>query len=148
MKTVILISTLMALVLITGCGASGTKFQKVAFPKDLAVVYLYRKPAAWGAAISALIKANGSEITRMTNGGYFPFVTEPGKITFSGKLDFGIIVSLTAPFQVVGFQEIRTLEVRPGEVYYLRGKPKGSFFALELVTDEVGRKEISGLKRF
>lgn len=83
----------------TGCSkAAGQYFRPIESVKDSQVViYLYRPPGQIGHAYSYPIFANGNFVTKLGDGGYFPYVSTLGAITFSlSKEGKGIMVTLVA----------------------------------------------------
>lgn len=70
--------------LCAGCSADGTPFTKVdSIPDGKGVVYIYRPAHFTGSAVYGTLKANDVPITKVTNGGYFPYVAEPGMLHLS-----------------------------------------------------------------
>jgi hypothetical protein len=70
-------------VLLSGCSASGPAFKPVnPIPADKGVVYIYREPAIVGGAVYGTVTANNSPITKIKNGGYFPYIANPGPVHF------------------------------------------------------------------
>ena len=70
--------------LLTGCGASGPGFKPVtSVPADKGVVYVYRQSNFVGGGVFGTVKANNKPITKIKNGGYYPYIASPGNNHFS-----------------------------------------------------------------
>ncbi|MBK8815599.1 MAG: DUF2846 domain-containing protein [Methylococcaceae bacterium] len=68
---------------IIGCSASGPAFKPVnPIPYDKGVVYIYREPSFAGSGVYGTVTANKMPITKIKNGGYFPFIANPGNVHF------------------------------------------------------------------
>ena len=79
----ILISTV-----IVGCGASGPTFKPVdPIPAGKGVVYIYREYGFTGGGVYGTVTANAKPITKIKNGGYFPYVSSPGNVHFEVKTE-------------------------------------------------------------
>ena len=64
--------------LLTGCAASGPAFKPVnPIPAGKGVVYIYRQPGLVGSAVYGTVSANNKPITKITSGGYFPYISIP-----------------------------------------------------------------------
>lgn len=94
--------------LLSACAASGPAFTSVSLTPDSpkALVYVYRPNRVAGSAINYTVKANGTPVTKLENGGYFPLVIDPGSIEFEAKTE--------ARTRVV-------VDVRAGETRYVQG---------------------------
>lgn len=68
---------------LASCGSTGGNFQPVKPPPGKGVVYVYRQPSFAGAPVYGTVKANGNPVTKIKNGGYFPYVGPPGDTVFS-----------------------------------------------------------------
>lgn len=127
----ILLLLLIGLFLLSSC-ATGPAFKKVeTIPENMGLVYIYRPGKAMGAAVSYQVKANGVPIIRLNPGGYYAYLAKPGEIEFSAKTESTSSI---------------TIDVKPGETYYLKGTIGIGFFVgrphLVIVTPEVGEKEV------
>lgn len=134
-SALILIFLLGGLLLIPNC-ATGPKFTKIEIiPENMGLVYIYRPGKVMGAAVSYQIKANGVPITRVNPGGYYAYLAKPGEIEFLAKTESSSSI---------------TIDVKPGETYYIKGTVGVGFFVgrphLVLVPTEVGEKEIEKCK--
>jgi hypothetical protein len=117
---------------LAGCASLGPAFQPLAsVPSGKAVVYLYRPPSFVGSAVSFTVNAGELPVISLSNGGYFPYVTAPGRISFWAKTEAESFV---------------IIDVESGMEYYLKGtvgmgilvgRPK-----LEQMPAAVGRLEI------
>lgn len=105
---------------------------------DQTIVYLYF-PQQSGFSDHYTILANGTTVTRLDEGGYYPFRTSPGRITFS----------------MYGFPEKRnlTVAVEPGNKYFLKVALIGQgtftynrYYQLFLMSKEIADGEISQLR--
>jgi len=127
----ILTSLLVGLLLFPGC-ASGPKFTKIqAIPDSMGLVYIYRPGKLIGGAVSYQVNANGTSITRLGSGGYFPYFAKPGEIEFSAKTESTSSI---------------TLDVKSGQTYYIKGTVGIGILVgrphLVLVPADLGEKEI------
>ena len=127
---------LLGAVMLTGCGASSSAFTPVnPIPAGKGVVYVYRKPSMMGAAVYGTVKANGQPVTKIRNGGYYPYVGPPGKAHFTVKTE------ATNEADVM---------VEKGTEKYLKTTIGMGFFVGHLkfseVSPEIGRSEIAECK--
>ncbi|OHD74123.1 MAG: hypothetical protein A2V99_15225 [Spirochaetes bacterium RBG_16_67_19] len=135
----VLRSILLALGLLAalaGCASLGPPFQPLAsVPSGKAVVYFYRPSSFVGSAVSFTVNAGELPIISLSNGGYFPYIAAPGRISFWAKTEAESFV---------------IIDVEPGLEYYLKGtvgmgilvgRPK-----LEQVPAAMGRLEILDCK--
>jgi len=130
-RSLVLLLLLIGLFLLSSC-ATGPAFKKIeTIPENMGLVYIYRPGKAMGAAVSYQVKANGVPITRLNPGGYYAYLAKPGEIEFSAKTESTSSI---------------TIDIKPGETYYLKGTVGIGFFVgrphLVVVTPEVGEKEI------
>lgn len=71
---------------IAGCSAPGPQFKRVeAIPPGKGVVYIYRQPRIAGSGVVGTISANTVPVVRIRSGGYFPYISEPGRVNFAVK---------------------------------------------------------------
>lgn len=125
-----------SLLAMSGCASQGPQFEAVtAIPSGKALVYIYRTPQFVGSAISFDIHHDDKVITRLTNGGYYPYITDPGEIELWAKTEARSSV---------------TLHLQPGETRYVKGAVGVGFFVgrprLEVVGNITGAKEITACK--
>jgi len=130
-RSLVLLLLLIGLFLLSSC-ATGPAFKKIeTIPENMGLVYIYRPGKAMGAAVSYQVKANGVPIIRLNPGGYYAYLAKPGEIEFSAKTESSSSI---------------TIDVKPGETYYLKGTIGIGFFVgrphLVVVTPEVGENEI------
>jgi hypothetical protein len=137
-----------ALLLMAGCatGPASNPSAAVEAPADRGLVYLYRKGSMMGAATPWKIYANGTRITSLANASYSTYLAEPGTVVFAKQmavtpLNFGL-VSLLDPKQ-----ELLTLSVEPGQVYYLKFKLGFGKVSLEPVDAPTARSDMAKLSR-
>jgi hypothetical protein len=121
---------------LAGCASLGPPFQPLAaVPAGKAVVYIYRPPSFVGSAVTFKVNAGDLPVISLSNGGYFPYVTAPGRISFWAKTE-------AESFVIV--------DVEPGLEYYLKGTIGMGVFVgrprLEQVPAATGRLEILDCK--
>ena len=79
-----IVGILFGAMLLTSCGASGPAFKPVSpIPAGKGVVYVYRQSSIIGGGVFGTVKANNQPITKIKNGGYFPYIASPGNNHFS-----------------------------------------------------------------
>lgn len=79
-----LLATLALALASTGCSSSGPAFSRISpIPSGKGVVYVYRSPNFAGSGVYGTVKANDVPLTKIKNGGYFPYVAQPGPVKFS-----------------------------------------------------------------
>ncbi len=133
----LLIVFLLGISLLPSCAPTlGPAFQKAdKIQEDIGLVYIYRPSKGFGGGISPDVKANGVVITTLYNGGYYPYFAKPGEIEFFAKTESTSSV---------------TLDVKAGQVYYIKGTIGIGFFVgrphLTVESPEVGEKEIAECK--
>ena len=110
MRVFIVIFTLLA---ITGCNATGPKFEQVELPSNkLAKVSLYRPWAMMDGSASPTIQINGVDSFNIKNGGYKVLELQPGLNT--------ITVKKGNPFYWRAKEMTVKEELKASEVYFLR----------------------------
>ena len=105
-------------------------------PPGKGLVYFYRPSAFVGSALQLSFIVNdesGFYYIPMVNGGYYTFFSEPGEI------------------EIISSNEITTLHIEEGEVYYVKGEQYlshgvGDKIRSVFVPNEIAIKEISGCK--
>ena len=91
----------------TGCGVRGPVFSPTTMvPPGKGLVYIYRPKNFVGSGVAYFVVADGARIVKLKNGGYFPYVVDPGTRVFSAKTE-----AMTQA----------AIEVQPDGVYYLKG---------------------------
>jgi len=114
------------------CAPLGPAFQKTdAIPENMGLVYIYRPSKGFGSGVAYEVKANGVLITKLHNGGYYPYFTLPGETEFSAKTETKSAV---------------TIDVKAGETYYVKGSIRLGLIVgrprLLVVSPEVAESEI------
>lgn len=122
--------------LIAGCAASGPAFKPIdPIPTGKGVVYIYRQSGFVGGGVYGTVTANNKPITKITNGGYFPYVSDPGPVHFE------VSTEATNEADVTIETEIEK---------YLKTTVGMGFFVGHLkfseVSPEIGRQEIGECK--
>lgn len=125
-----------ASILMTGCSASGPKFKPVnPIPDGKGIVYIYRSPSIIGSGVYGTATANSIPFTKIKNGGYYPYLSEPGVVHFE------VTTEATNEADVT---------VEAGKEKYLKTTIGIGFIAGHLkfseVSPEIGKKEISKCK--
>lgn len=121
---------------IAGCSASGAAFKPVnPIPPGKGVVYIYRESGFVGGGVYGTVTANNTPITKIRNGGYFPYLANPGPVHFE--------VSTEATNEA-------DVTVEAGQEKYLQTTVGMGLFVGHLkfseVSPEVGRNEIRECK--
>lgn len=135
---------LVVLVMMQGCAsASATSEEKSNEAKsftpkeDSGTVYMYRAGRAVGAAMQLSVKINGRDAGGTSPGSFFKWDLAPGTYTFnSSTAESSATVSL---------------DVKPGEIYYLRqdarlGVTSAGRVTLVEVDENKGKSEIANCK--
>lgn len=133
----ILIATL-AVVTATqwGCASLEKPFEPVPpVPQDKALVYIYRQPSFIGGGVYYTVNAGKQPLRKLYNGGYFPFVADPGEVELWAETESRSSV---------------TLDLKPGETKYVKGTVGIGFIVgrptLSVVDAAVGAVEIKECK--
>ena len=119
-----------------GCSAKGAAFTRLSpLPADKGVVYIYRQSSFVGGGVYGTVKANDAPVTRIKNGGYYPYVAAPGPVHFSVTTEATNTADVT---------------VKPGEEKYLKTTVGMGFFIGHLylteVSSQLGEQEIGECK--
>jgi len=139
-------------VFLTGC-ASGPKFSPVtSVAPEKALVYMYRTSSFVGSDNTYRIWINDTHVTDMGNGGYYPYIADPGELAFKIKirptiLNFGAMHLLAEKEQVV-----LKIQVEAGKTYYVKHKwssqmKLANVALMVLVDEETGSREIVKCKK-
>ena len=125
--------SILAVLILNGCSASGPAFKPIIpLPSDKGVVYIYREHSIFGSAVYGTVTANNAPITKINNGGYFPYITDANNVHFE--------VSTEATNEA-------DLIIEKGKEKYLKTTIGMGFLVGHLkfteVTPETGQKEIS-----
>lgn len=120
---------------LTNCGSQGAAFTPVKPPPGKGVVYVYRQPSVFAWAITPTLSADGVPITKVSNGGYYPYLGPSGDTLFVAKTESS---------------KRATVRVEQGKSKYLKGemifgRTKG-LLKLTEVPSSVGRSEITECK--
>lgn len=118
--------------LLAGCAAPGPIFKPVDLvPPNKGVVYIYRQPGFVGSAVFGTVTANNKPITKIMQGGYFPYLSDPGPVHFEVSTEVTNTADVT---------------VEPGIEKYLKATVGIGLFVghlkLSEVSPEIGKKEI------
>lgn len=130
------IGVILTSTLLTGCAVSGAAFKHIeATPLEKGVVYIYRQPNLLGGAVYGTVTANHKPITKIKNGGYFPYISDPGPVHFE------VSTEATNEADVI---------VEAGKEKYLKTTIGMGLFVGHLkfseVSPEIGRQEIGECK--
>ena len=119
-----------------GCATLGPVYQRVdKIPDGMGLVYIYRPGGFVGGGVSYDVKVGETVITTLYNGGYYPYFAKPGETEFWAKTESKSAI---------------TLDIKPGEIYYIKGTVGVGFFVgrphLMVAEKDVGEKEIAQCK--
>ena len=122
--------------LLNGCATLGPIYTRVdTIPGGKAIVYIYRPPSFMGGGVAYDVKVGDTVITTLQSGGYYPYLAEPGEKEFWAKTESRSAV---------------TLDIKPGQIYYLKGTVGIGFFVgrphLIVVASDIGEKESAECK--
>ncbi len=131
-----IIGLLVGLLFVGGCATLGPVYQKVEkIPDNMGLVYIYRPSSFIGGGVSYDVKVGERVITTLYNGGYYPYFAKPGELELWARTEAKSSV---------------TLDVKPGETYYVKGTVGVGFLVgrphLIVVQASVGEKEITECK--
>lgn len=152
----LLVLPLLPVVGLQGCAATGPLFKEVEVPEDKAVLYFYRKSSIVGSGLSHELYVNGEYITEITNGGYIPYMADPGQVNIVSTQTRGEFFRKTGLWSKA-MEKVEShgnlgpgiIEVQPGAVYYFKCEGKvGTDLLLKRVPEEIGKREIQGLNLF
>ncbi len=96
--------SLAAAIFIGGCAVEGKPFEKAYAPPEQAEIYLYRPYSFAGSLLRPPVTCDDS-VARVGPGGYYVFVTRPGKIICHTETETADAVEI---------------DTRAGGVYYLK----------------------------
>ncbi|NCU32827.1 MAG: DUF2846 domain-containing protein [Candidatus Moranbacteria bacterium] len=127
---------LLALALLSGCAGLGPVYHKVeVIPEEKGLVYIYRQKSFVGGGVSYDVRVGETPITTLYNGGYFPYLSDPGEVEFWARTESKSAV---------------TLDVKAGETYFVKGTVGVGFLVgrphLSVVDKEIGFQEIANCK--
>jgi hypothetical protein len=136
-----------ALLLMTGCSATGVKFSPTeTIEPGKSIVYIYRKKRMVGAANQPHVFLNGNHVSQLLNGGYSYSSVEPGDVVLCTLQRFNSALVGHALLSRLLDRETERLRIRAGtgETYYVRFNVVGH--RMVLVEKAEGRKDIEGLR--
>lgn len=137
-KRFLLIAVVILVSCLSGCATLGPAYQKVdKIPDNAGLVYVYRPPAFIGGGVSPNLYTDNGKIfiTKIYQGGYYPYFAKPGEVEFSAATESESSI---------------TLNVAPGQTYYIKltigigilvGRPH-----LMIVPADVAEREIQECK--
>lgn len=136
MRFVLSVIIAAGVVLMSGCATLGPIYTKVdTVPEGRGLVYVYRPSGFVGGGVAYDVKVGDNVVTTLHSGGYYPYFSAPGEVEFWAKTESRSAV---------------TIDVKPGQVYYVKGTVGVGFFVgrphLIVVPNEVGEKEIVACK--
>jgi hypothetical protein len=106
---------------------------------DSATVIFYRTGQFAGATLNFTIRANGTELCRLSNNRYMTYKTTPGNYTFSN-----VAGGLNIPDK-----QVLELDLEKGKVYFVQCDMKMSFFAQRMemteVTESTAKRKLNGM---
>jgi Protein of unknown function (DUF2846) len=127
---------LVGVLVIAGCATLGPAFQPVSnISEGMGLIYIYRESAFIGGGVSYDVKVGDTVVTTLHNGGYYPYLVKPGEVELWAKTEAKSAV---------------TVDVKAGEVYYVKGEVGVGFWVgrphLRVVPREKGEREIKECK--
>jgi hypothetical protein len=129
---------------IASCAATGKIYTPETPPSGQGLIYVYRPSSIVGAIATWKLYANGFQELKLNNGGYAVYHAKPGSVTFT--------FAPSAKGSENANLDLITINVDPGEVYFLRLTHGSlwidfqSVFRLELVDSKTGEAEIRNMK--
>jgi hypothetical protein len=136
---------------LAACSGTGKPFVAATPSPDHGLIYIYRP--TFGSANSYYLSANGVRITTLSSHVYFAHEAKPGNVALAIKRKAGInvlaggLILGAASLLMENEQELITIPVEPGEVYYVRFQAaslKGGA-SMQLVDKKTGESEIRDL---
>ena len=118
---------------ISGC-AAGPDFKKVdEIPQGKALIYIYRPPTMWGAALTPSVVIDKLNAIQLTVGGYYPYLSDPGEVTIA-LIHTGRMAT--------------KLPVKTGQTYYVKAtlQVMGAPY-IEALSADAAQPELSECKR-
>ena len=137
LRVLSLLVVLSTVFIVTGCAPTLLQvYQRIeTIPPNKAIVYIYRPSAFIGGGVYYDVKANSKVVTTLWNGGYYPYIADPGEIEFSAKTESTDSV---------------TLDVKTGQAYYVKGTVGVGFLLgrphLTVVSANIAEAEITECK--
>ncbi|MEO7859471.1 MAG: DUF2846 domain-containing protein [Nitrospirales bacterium] len=124
-----------------GCGGGqlGEVYKRAeSIPSDKTLIYIYRIPAFVGGIYPVGIDVNGKEITSLSEGAYYPYLSDPGEVEVSTKM-------------AIARGESVTVDGKAGQVYYLEVWARPGAFsgqaAMKRVSKERGEEKLLETRR-
>ncbi len=137
-RKIFLVALFILTLSLTGCATLGPVYQKVdKIPENSGLVYIYRPGAFLGGGVSPNLYTDKGKtyLTKIYQGGYFPYFAKPGEVDFSAATESESSV---------------TLDIAPGKIYYVKLTIGIGFFVgrphLMVVAPEIAEKEIADCK--
>ena len=124
------VALILAVFTISGCAADRAFSPVAEIPQNKGVLYIYRNEpdsidafkffnySVFGHTVHT-IEANGKPITIMENGGYFPYVVDPGKLELTTKVRFKMLVTGLGDMALSENKSIK-VQINSGQVHYVR----------------------------
>ncbi|MCG8552258.1 MAG: DUF2846 domain-containing protein [Desulfobacterales bacterium] len=137
---------ILALCTIAGCSATGKAFIPIEPTQDKSLIYIYRPDRFLGSGNVWYLSDNEKQLTMVNNGGWFAYHKNPGDVTFYSNLRPGVGTIL--PGMLDSDKKMITFNVVAGRTYYVKFDHRFSGPYMELVDNNLGEKEIKGLKLF
>ena len=113
-------------------------------PPDKALVYLYRKYNYFGSGVAHKIYANQKPVTLLYTSDYYPYLSDPGHVTFTAKQ---VSIGETHLFDfMISKYILADINVEAGKTYYLSfDASSGLKFKMQysLKDASVGMREIT-----
>lgn len=136
---------------LTGC-ATGPQFSPVvSVTPEKALVYLYRSNSFVGGANAYRIWINDMHVTDMGNGEYYPYLADPGELSFKMKMKTNLL-NFGAHLLLEKQKEVLKINVEAGKTYYVKHKwnsssPISNQALMVLVDEETGSREIKKCRK-
>lgn len=121
--------------MVTGCASTlGPTFAKVSqIPEGKGLIYVYRPALPYEYAVTYDVKANDALVAGISDGSYYPYFSNLGRVVLSSKRTAGPTTSLV-------------LTVKANETYYVKCIPVSSTFRMKpeltLVDKDMAEAEI------
>ncbi len=126
----------LAVTVTAGCSVDGAAFSKVdPIPADKGVVYIYRPDHLAGSAVYGTLSADNAPVTKIKNGGYYPYIANPGTVHFAVTTEATNTADVT---------------VEAGKETYVKSSVGMGFLVghltLDQVSPDIGQQEIQSCK--
>lgn len=112
-----------------GCGGPlGEVYKRTeAIPSGKTLTYIYRIPAFVGGIYPVGIYVNGKEITSLSEGTYYPYISDPGEVEVSTKM-------------AIARGDAVTVDGKAGQVYYLEVWARSGGFSMQAAIIKVSKE--------